>query len=69
MSRMPHRDDPRDPWSNDEVSPLYAPTIDEPHVPEVDVTDNPVVHELLDADGNVIRQWTERPPFGFQVPS
>lgn len=33
---------------------------------EVTVTDNPVVHELLDAKGTVIRQWTERPPIGFR---
>ena len=33
---------------------------------EVTVTENPVVHELLDADGNVIRQWTERPRIGFR---
>lgn len=33
---------------------------------DVTVTDNPVVHELLDQHGNVIRQWTERPPIGFR---
>lgn len=32
---------------------------------EVTVTENPVVHELLNASGKVIRQWTERPPIGF----
>lgn len=32
----------------------------------VTVTDNPVVAELLGPDGDVIRQWRERPPFGFR---
>ncbi len=31
-----------------------------------EVTDNPVVAELLGPDGQVLRQWTERPPFGFR---
>ena len=30
------------------------------------VSENPVVAELLDADGGVLRQWRERPPFGFR---
>ena len=32
---------------------------------EVDDRDNPVVAELLDVNGNVIRQWRERAPIGF----
>lgn len=32
---------------------------------EVVVTDNPVVHKLFGADGEVLRVWRERPPFGF----
>ena len=69
MTRIPHRDDPREPWTDEDISPLYIPSRDVPNAPEFTVTENPVVAELLDADGNVIRQWTERPPFGFQVPS
>lgn len=34
--------------------------------PDVDVTDNPVVDELLDAKGRVIRQWRERKPIGYR---
>jgi hypothetical protein len=48
-------------WDEDPPPP-------EPPVLEVFDSDNPVVAELLDADGTVIRQWRERPPFGFQVP-
>ena len=33
---------------------------------QVDVTDNPVIYELLDANGRAIRQWVERPPIGFR---
>lgn len=30
-----------------------------------DVTENPVVAELLGPDGEPLRQWRERPPFGL----
>lgn len=33
---------------------------------EFTVSENPVVSELLGPDGEVIRQWRERPPFGFR---
>lgn len=33
---------------------------------EVDITDNPITHQLLDHHGNVIRQWQARPPIGFR---
>lgn len=37
-------------------------------VPEltVEMSDNPVVAELLGPDGNVIRQWVEREPIGYR---
>ena len=37
-------------------------------IPEVsfEVTDNPVVAQLLGPDGEPIRQWRERPPFGYR---
>lgn len=34
----------------------------------VDVSDNPVVAELLGPDGKVLLEVRERPPFGFQLP-
>lgn len=36
------------------------------HELTVEVSDNPVVAELLDAQGNVIRQWLKRPPIGYR---
>jgi hypothetical protein len=36
---------------------------------QVEVSDNPIVAELLGPDGEVLRQWRERPPFGFQTAS
>jgi hypothetical protein len=36
---------------------------------QVEVTENPVVAELLGPGGEVLRQWRERPPFGFQTAS
>ncbi len=32
---------------------------------QVTVTDNPVVRQLLGADGAVLRVWRERAPLGF----
>lgn len=65
MSLIPPQDDPHDdPWGW-----IDDPLNDDnglPDWPEVEVTENPVVHELLGPDGEVIRQWRERPPFGFQ---
>lgn len=40
----------------------------EPCAPEMTVTDNPVVATLLGPSGQPIRQWRERPAFGFQKP-
>lgn len=34
---------------------------------QVTVTENPVVRELLGPDGKTLRQWRERPSFGFRV--
>ena len=45
------------------------PALIDPAWPDVTVTENPVVAELLGPDGKPIRQWTERPPFGFQPAS
>lgn len=46
-------------WIDSGVEPMAWTGIN------VDVTENPVVAELLGPDGDVIRQWRERPPFGF----
>lgn len=54
-------------WPVDEPEEAEDP-IPEPPVLEVEVSENPVVAELLDAEGNVIRQWVARPPIGFAVP-
>lgn len=35
--------------------------------PTLNVSENPVVAELLDAKGRVIRQVQEREPFGFRA--
>lgn len=52
------------PWYEKEPLHAYievkAPTL------EVDIVDNPVVAELLDAGGNVIRQWLARRPIGYR---
>jgi len=39
---------------------------EDPAAPEVDITDNPIIAELLDLDGNIVKQWTARPPIGFR---
>lgn len=33
----------------------------------VEMSDNPVVAELLGPDGEVIRQWVEREPIGYRM--
>jgi hypothetical protein len=48
-------------WEDEE------PAAPEPPMLEVFETDNPIVAELLDAEGIPIRQWRERPPFGFRL--
>lgn len=35
---------------------------------EVELSENEVVAELLDANGDVIRRWLARPPIGFALP-
>ena len=47
-------------------SGTWAP--DNEDAPKLAVTDNPVVATLLGPNGAPIRQWRERPPFGFQKP-
>ncbi len=51
-------------WYGDVVMPEPAPA----PWPDVDVTENPVVAELLGPDGSVIAQLLERPPIGFALP-
>lgn len=50
MVKIPHREDPGDP-TEDGWDRLYAPTPAAPYWPEVEITDNPIVAVLLDADG------------------
>lgn len=50
-------------WYDERTDTEYV--FDTPAI-DVTVTDNPVTHELLGPDGEVIRQWTERPPIGFR---
>lgn len=47
----------------DEPEPLVGPLALTEII--VEVTENPIVAELLGPDGNVLRQWRERPQFGF----
>lgn len=65
--RVPHRDDPREPWTDDEIPKLYAATPAEPAWPEVDLPEPELVDVvcLLGPDGLPL------PPsapllFGFQ---
>lgn len=49
-----------------------APEFDEVHDFDppcltFDVSDNPVIAELLGPDGEVLRQWVEREPIGFKA--
>lgn len=46
----------------------YGTEWDSPDVatPDLEVTDNPVVATLLGPNGATLRQWRERPLFGFQ---
>lgn len=38
----------------------------EPPLLTVEMSDNPVVAELLGPDGSVLRQWVEREPIGYR---
>lgn len=50
-----------DEWDEDEplLEPLAMTEV------EVTVTENPVVATLLGPNGETIREWRQRPPFGF----
>lgn len=50
------------PWFGDSCAEQEAPT------PTVYETDNPIVHVLYGPDGEPLRLWRERPPFGFRNP-
>lgn len=50
-------------WSDGNVSHT------DPDCPQLTETDNPVVATLLGPDGQPIRQWRERPAFGFRSPA
>jgi hypothetical protein len=54
-------------WPVDEPEEGEDP-VPEPPALEVEVTDNPVIYELLGPDGEVIRQWLARTPIGFALP-
>jgi hypothetical protein len=51
-------------WYWEEPEPVLAP-MDMTQV-QVTMTDNPIVAELLGPNGDVLRQWRERPPVGFR---
>jgi hypothetical protein len=55
-----------DEWWEDDPPPILQ-ALDMTQV-QVEVTENPITAELLGPDGKVLRQWRERPPFGFRVP-
>ena len=42
------------------------PELERQPTPDVIETDNPIVATLLGPDGSTIRQWRERPPFGYR---
>lgn len=65
-ARIPHRDNPGDPWTGEEWDRLYEPRHAHPTAPDLTVMDNPVTAELLGPKGEPIRQWRERPPFGYR---
>jgi hypothetical protein len=54
-------------WPVDEPEEAEDP-VPGPPVLEVEVSENPVIFELLDHNGEVIRQWLARPPIGFALP-
>lgn len=66
MVKIPHRDDPNDPYTDDEWNRLYRPTPADAAWPEAQVTDNPITHVLLGPTGAPIRTWRERPPIGYR---
>lgn len=51
-------------WDWEEAEPLLGP-LDFAGV-QVVVTDNPIVAVLLGPNGEVLREWRERRPFGFR---
>ena len=58
---------PWSPWPTPSDEDWWEPP--EPVAPDltVDLTENPVVYELLGPDGTVIRQWLEREPIGYRI--
>lgn len=64
--RVPHRDDPRDPWTADEVTELYRLISAEAPWPEVDDT-KPQPSRLLGPDGRPLPP-PDPIPFGFRRP-
>ncbi len=50
-------------WLDERTGDEY--TFDPP-IPEVEVTDNPIVAQLLDHNGEPLRTWRERPAIGFR---
>lgn len=65
--RIPHRDDPRDPWPDDEVPKLYRPSPAEPAWPDVDLPDDIFEDQptLLGPNGQPLPPHDPM-PFGFQ---
>ncbi len=63
--RVPHRDDPRDPWTDEDIGPLYMPRHAEAPYLEVDVDDAVEWSGLLGPDGEEIPP-PDPIPFGFQ---
>lgn len=64
--RAPGRPDYADPWTEDEIGPLYADTpAGAPTWIEADVTDPPEPSGLLAPDGQPLPA-PEPVPFGFQ---
>lgn len=68
MSRMPHRQDPRDPWTEHETTSHYLHRPAEPGWPDLWETDPPEPSGLLGPNGAPL-PGPERAPFGFQLPA
>jgi hypothetical protein len=55
-------------WPDESWEDYGADEVPDPPQIEVELSENEVVAELLDANGDVIRRWLARPPIGFALP-
>jgi hypothetical protein len=55
-------------WPVDEPEEGGEDPVPEPPALEVEVTENPVIAEILGPHGEVLAQMLARPPIGFALP-